>query len=70
MSENQAEREARINKIKAALDFNIQQIVDETGLEYQLVWRTLTNRIKRWDSRHDQVLEKAEESMRQKGFLI
>lgn len=60
-----------INKLKAALPLGaIQGIAQSTGLPYQLTYNVLTNRIRRWDERHDRVISAAVEVIEKSALAI
>ena len=60
-----------IEKIRKALPSGaIQRISDKTGQEYQLVYRTLQGLIKRWDQRHQSVIDEALNQLKNAGIKL
>lgn len=60
-----------INQIRMALPSgSYTRISESTGLEYQLVHRTLHGLIKRWDLRHERVMLAARKILADVGYSL
>jgi len=69
LRKQKAEASSECIRIKAALPSGgITRIVEDTGLDQQLVQRTLKGQIKRWDRRHSRVIREARKLI--KGVAI
>ena len=71
MRKSKAVDPARIIKIKKALPSGaLSRISESTAFEYQIVQRTLSSLIKRWDKRHTQIIHAAEKILIDAGVSV